>query len=75
MAKVRKNYWLDPELLEHAKTALGTTTETETVVEALRRVTEGEELVRLLAEGHGAFPAWADPYHDARQLSDADPNA
>ena len=65
MAKVRKNYWLDVGLLDRAKAALGTKTETETVAEALRRVNEGEELARLLAEGRGAFPSWADPYHEA----------
>ncbi len=64
MAKVRKNYWLDPDLLERAQAALETRTETDTVAEALRRVTEGEELARLLAEGRGAFPGWADPYHE-----------
>ena len=64
VARVRKNYWLDPELVEQAKAALGTTTETETVAEALRRVAKGEELVRALAEGRGAYPTWADPYHD-----------
>jgi Arc/MetJ family transcription regulator len=64
VARVRKNYWLDPVLVEQAKAALGTTTETETVAEALRRVAEGEELARALAEGRGAYPMWADPYHD-----------
>lgn len=68
MTKVRKNYWLDPDLLDRAKAALGTTTETETVAEALRRVTEGEELVRMLVEGRGAYPSWADPYHDSMRL-------
>lgn len=70
MVKVRKNYRLDPALLDQAKAALGTTTETETVVEALRRVTEGDEFVRLLAEGRGTFPTWADPYHEATQPRD-----
>ena len=65
MAKVRKNYWLEADLLDRARAALGTKTETETVAEALRRVNEGEELARLLAEGRGAFPSWADPYHEA----------
>ena len=65
MAKVRKNYWLDADLLSQAQSVLGTTTETETVVEALRRVTEGEELARLLAEGRAKFPSWGDPYHEA----------
>lgn len=65
VAKVRKNYWLDADLLDRAKAVLGTRTETETVAEALRWVTEGEELARLLAEGRGAFPTWTDPYHDA----------
>lgn len=64
MARVRKNYWLDPELLGRAKAALGTATETETVAEALRQVAEGGELVRALVEGRGAFPTWADPYHE-----------
>ncbi len=64
VVKVRKNYWLDADLLDRARAALGTKTETETVAEALRRVAEGEELARLLAEGRGAFPDWADPYHE-----------
>jgi hypothetical protein len=64
VARVRKNYWLDPELVEQARAALGTTTETETVAEALRRVAEGDQMVRALAEGRGAYPTWADPYHD-----------
>ncbi|MBI2918585.1 MAG: hypothetical protein HYY01_11425 [Chloroflexi bacterium] len=61
--KVRKNYWLDAELLEHARSLLETRTETETVAEALRRVVEGEELARALAKGRAGFPDWADPYH------------
>jgi Arc/MetJ family transcription regulator len=75
VAKVRKNYWLDPDLLDRARAALGTATETETVAEALRRVAEGEELVRVLAEGRGAYPGWADPYHEANLPRDADPEA
>jgi Arc/MetJ family transcription regulator len=65
LVKVRKNYWLDPGLVDRAKAALGTTTDTETVAEALRRVTGGRDLVRALAEGRGAYPDWADPYHEA----------
>ena len=64
MARVRKNYWLDADLLDRARAALGTRTETETVAAALRQVIEGEELARLLAEGRRAFPSWADPYHE-----------
>jgi len=64
MAKVRKNYWLDPEMLDRARQALGTSTETETVSEALKRVVEGEQLARLLAEGRAAYPNWADPLHE-----------
>ena len=64
MAKVRKNYWLEAELLQQARSALGTKTETETVAEALRRVVEGEKLVRFLKEARAAFPGWADPYHE-----------
>jgi Arc/MetJ family transcription regulator len=75
VAKVRKNYWLDPDLLDRAKAALGTTTETETVAEALRRVAEGAELLRVLAEGRGAYPTWADPYHEAENPRDADHEA
>ena len=63
--KVRKNYWVEADLLERARAALGAKTETETVAEALRRVVEGEEIVRLLMEGRGAFPDWSDPYHEA----------
>ena len=65
MAKVRKNYWLDSELLSRARELLGTKSETDTVSEALKRVIEGEELVRQLSKGRGAFPGWADPYHEA----------
>jgi hypothetical protein len=54
---------------------LGTATETETVAEALRRVTEGEELVRVLAEGRGLYPTWADPYHETTSPGDADREA
>ncbi len=61
VAKARKNYWLEAELLEQARAALGTKTETETVAEALRRVVEGEELVQLLREARAAFPDWDDP--------------
>ena len=64
MAKVRKNFWLDADLLERAKAALGTTTETETVAEALIRVAEGDELVRALREGRGKYPDWGDPFHE-----------
>ncbi len=59
--KVRKNYRVEVELLERARSALGTRTETETVTEALRRVVEGEEIARLLTEGRAVFPDWADP--------------
>ena len=72
MAKVRKNYWLDPELLERAKATLGAETETETVAEALRRVTEGEESVRALSEGRGAIPKWRDPYHEVHHHGDVE---
>ncbi len=64
MARVRKNYWLDTDLLNRAREALGTASETETVNEALKRVVEGEELARLLVEGKAAFPDWANPYHE-----------
>jgi Arc/MetJ family transcription regulator len=72
VAKVRKNYWLDADLLDRAKAALGTATETETVAEALRRVTEGEELIRILAEGRATYPNWADPYHEDGSAADDD---
>jgi Arc/MetJ family transcription regulator len=75
VAKVRKNYWLDADLLDRAKAALGTATETETVAEALRRVTEGEELVRTLSEGRGAYPSWLDPYHEDVGADDRDVEA
>lgn len=71
MAKMRKNYWLDPDLVNRAKAVLGTATETETVSEALRRITEGEDLVRVLREGRGAYPGWADPYHELKSAGDA----
>lgn len=64
MAKVRKNYWLEAELVEQARAALGAETETETVAEALRRIVEGEQLVQVLREARAAFPDWADPYHE-----------
>lgn len=64
MAKVRKNYWLEAELVEQARAVLGTETETETVAEALRRIVEGEQLVQVLREARAAFPDWTDPYHE-----------
>ena len=64
MVRVRKNYWLDPVLIDRAKAVLGTSSETETVAEALRRVAEGEKLVQTLSEGRATYPAWADPYHE-----------
>ena len=52
----------DVQVLTSAQASVGNS---ETVTESLRRVAEGEELARLLAEGRGAFPNWADPYHEA----------
>lgn len=64
MGKVRNNYSLEADLLEQARAAVGTKTETETIAEALRRVVEREKLVLLLKEARAAFPDWADPYHE-----------
>ena len=63
MAKVRKNYRLDEELLRRAQRVLRTTTETDTITQALRRCAEAEEELKLLRQGRGKHPEFKDPYH------------
>lgn len=43
--KVRKEFWLDPQLLAEAQAALGTATERETVEQALDMVAFRNELI------------------------------
>jgi hypothetical protein len=46
IGKVRKAFWLDPRLLEEARTSLGASSEREAVEIALDLVTFRKELVR-----------------------------
>lgn len=63
--RTRKSIWVETELLERARSALGSKTYTDTIAQALKCAVEGEEMVVLLMEESGAFPDWADPYHEA----------
>jgi Arc/MetJ family transcription regulator len=49
-ARVRKQFLLDPEVLQKAREALGARTDTETVDRALRSVAIDAELTEALAE-------------------------
>jgi hypothetical protein len=64
LAKERMNYRRVLALLARVNAAISTRTETESMTQALHRVTEGEGLVHFLVEGRGAFPEWTDPYHE-----------
>jgi Arc/MetJ family transcription regulator len=61
--KARKNYRLDEELLRKAQRLLGTTTETDTITQALRRLTEAGQELKLLRRSRGKYPEFRNPYH------------
>ena len=60
MSVKRKSHNLDERLLQRAQRVLGTSTETETIHQALRAVLLGDELVAALESASGRVQFRAD---------------
>lgn len=61
--RVRKNYRLDPALIDRARQILGTKTETETIEQALDMVAFRKEVIDGVERGAGAG-LWVDVFQD-----------